>query len=66
MALSKNSVNPYEKPYPPNTNRAPTIIMNNHMHISNGTVTLRNRDTMDQVTLKIEEVVPFIEKTLKF
>ena len=34
--------------------------------LNEGTVTLRNRDTMDQVTLKIEEVVPFIENTLKF
>ncbi|MBO5712090.1 MAG: glycine--tRNA ligase [Acholeplasmatales bacterium] len=34
--------------------------------LNEGTVTLRNRDTMDQVTLKIEEVQAFIENTLKF
>jgi len=31
-----------------------------------GNVTVRNRDTMDQITLKIEEVIPYIESHLKF
>ena len=34
--------------------------------LNNGTVTVRDRDTMKQVTLKLEEVVPFIEEKLKF
>ena len=34
--------------------------------INNGTVTVRDRDTMEQVTLKIEEVIPYIESKLKF
>ena len=29
-------------------------------------VTLRNRDTMEQVTLKLEEVIPYIEERIKF
>ena len=32
----------------------------------NGTVTVRDRDTMEQITLKFEEVVPYIEEKLKF
>ena len=34
--------------------------------ISNGTVTLRDRDTMEQITLKIEEVIPYINERIKF
>jgi glycyl-tRNA synthetase len=34
--------------------------------INNGTVTVRDRDTMEQITLKIEEVIPYIESKLKF
>ncbi len=34
--------------------------------IDNGTVTLRDRDTMEQVTLKLEEVIPYIEERIKF
>lgn len=34
--------------------------------LNEGTVTLRNRDTMEQITLKIEEVIPYIEQKLKF
>ena len=33
---------------------------------ANGTVTVRDRDTMEQITLKFEEVVPYIEEKLKF
>ncbi|MBE7036745.1 MAG: glycine--tRNA ligase [Ruminococcaceae bacterium] len=32
----------------------------------NGTVTIRERDSMEQVTVKIEEVVSYIEERLKF
>ncbi|MBQ4517803.1 MAG: glycine--tRNA ligase [Clostridia bacterium] len=32
----------------------------------NGTVTIRERDSMEQVTVKIEEVIPYIEERLKF
>ena len=34
--------------------------------INNGTVTVRDRDTMEQVTLKVEEVIPYIEEKIKF
>ena len=34
--------------------------------LNEGTVTVRDRDTMEQVTLKIEDVVPYIESKLKF
>ena len=31
-----------------------------------GNVTVRDRDTMEQITLKLEEVIPYIEKNLEF
>ena len=34
--------------------------------INNGTVTIRDRDTMEQVTLKLEEVKSYIEQKVKF
>lgn len=34
--------------------------------LNHGTVTLRNRDTMEQVTLKIEEVIPYIQDQCAF
>jgi len=34
--------------------------------LNNGTVTVRDRDTMEQVTLKIEEVVYYVNKRIKF
>ena len=34
--------------------------------INNGTVTLRDRDTMEQVVLKLEELKAYIEKQLEF
>jgi len=34
--------------------------------LNNGTVTVRDRDTMEQVTLKIEEVVDYVNKRIKF
>ena len=34
--------------------------------LNNGTVTLRDRDTMQQITLKLEEVKDYIEEKLKF
>ena len=34
--------------------------------LNNGTVTLRDRDTMKQITLKVEEVASFIKEKLKF
>ena len=34
--------------------------------INNGTVTIRCRDTMDQITLKLEEVTKYIEERIKF
>ena len=34
--------------------------------LENGTVTLRDRDTMEQVTLKLDEVVDYIEERVRF
>jgi glycyl-tRNA synthetase len=34
--------------------------------INNGTVTVRDRDTMQQVTLKLEEVENYIQERIKF
>ena len=34
--------------------------------INNGTVTVRNRDTMEQITLKLDEVKDYIEDKIKF
>ena len=34
--------------------------------INNGTVTIRNRDTMEQITLKLEEVEKYVSDKIKF
>ena len=34
--------------------------------INNNTVTVRDRDTMEQITLKLDEVVDYINKKIKF
>ena len=34
--------------------------------INNGTVTIRDRDTMEQITLKLEEVVDYVEEKIRF
>jgi len=34
--------------------------------INNNTVTIRNRDTMEQITLKVDEVVEYINEKIKF
>ena len=34
--------------------------------INNNTVTVRNRDTMEQITLAIDELKNYIEETIKF
>ncbi len=34
--------------------------------INNGTVTVRDRDTMEQVTLKLDEVVDYVKEKMKF
>lgn len=34
--------------------------------INNGTVTLRDRDTMEQITLKLDEVVDYVKERIKF
>ncbi len=33
--------------------------------IQNGTVTVRDRDTMEQVTMKIEEVIPYVQERIQ-
>ena len=34
--------------------------------LNNGTVTVRDRDTMEQTTIKIEEIKEYIEKSIQF
>ena len=34
--------------------------------LNHGTVTLRDRDTMEQIVLKLEEVPAYIEERIKF
>ena len=34
--------------------------------LEDGTVTLRDRDTMEQIRLKIEDVIPYVEQKIKF
>ena len=34
--------------------------------INNGTVTIRDRDTMKQIILKIDEIEDYVEKRIKF
>ncbi len=34
--------------------------------LNNGTVTIRDRDTMEQVTIKVEEIVEYISKRINF
>ena len=34
--------------------------------IKSGTVTIRDRDTMEQITLKVEEIVPYITERIQF
>ena len=37
-----------------------------HKYTVSYKVTIRNRDTMEQITLKIDEVIPYIESNLEF
>lgn len=34
--------------------------------INNGTVTIRDRDTMEQTTIKVEDIEKYIEERIKF
>jgi len=34
--------------------------------INNGTVTVRDRDTMEQITLKVEEIIDYVNERIKF
>ena len=34
--------------------------------LNNGTVTIRDRDTMEQITLKVEEIANYINQKIKF
>ena len=34
--------------------------------INNGTVTVRDRDTMEQIVLKVDEVVDYVKERIKF
>ena len=34
--------------------------------INNGTVTVRDRDTMEQITLKIEDVIDYVKERINF
>ncbi|MCM1441071.1 MAG: His/Gly/Thr/Pro-type tRNA ligase C-terminal domain-containing protein, partial [Roseburia sp.] len=34
--------------------------------LNDGTVTVRDRDSMQQIRLKIDEVIPYVEKFIEF
>ncbi len=34
--------------------------------VNNGTVTVRDRDTMEQITLKVEDIIPYIQERIQF
>ena len=34
--------------------------------LENGTVTIRDRDTMEQITMKVDEVIPYIQERIQF
>ena len=34
--------------------------------LNNNTVTLRNRDTMEQIVLSLDEVISYVEENIKF
>ena len=34
--------------------------------INNGTITIRDRDTMQQITLKIEEAIDYVKEKIEF
>ena len=34
--------------------------------LNNGTVTVRDRDTMEQVTIKVDELVDYVNERIKF
>ena len=34
--------------------------------INNNTVTIRDRDTMEQITLELDKVIPYIEEKIRF
>jgi glycyl-tRNA synthetase len=34
--------------------------------INNGTVTVRDRDTMEQTTIKVDEIVSYVNERIKF
>ena len=44
----------------------PFVITIDDETINNGTVTIRDRDTMKQITLKLDEIVKYIEERIKF
>ena len=44
----------------------PFVVTVDDETINHGTVTLRNRDTMEQIVLKLEEVKDYVEDKIKF
>ena len=34
--------------------------------LENGTVTIRDRDTMEQITMKVDEVISYIQERIQF
>ena len=48
------------------TNGTASVSGVNASGINNGTVTVRDRDTMEQITLKVEEVIDYVNERIKF
>lgn len=44
----------------------PFVVTVDDQTVNDGTVTIRDRDTMEQITLPLDEVVSYIEKKLEF
>ena len=40
-------------------------MINNYNTVNENTVTVRDRDTMEQITLKLEDVVKYVEEKIK-
>jgi len=44
----------------------PYVLTIDDTTLENNTVTLRHRDTMEQITLKIEDAIEYIQKGIQF
>ena len=44
----------------------PFVVTVDDETLNNSTVTLRNRDTMEQIVLPVSEVIPYVEEKMQF